>query len=178
MEAANPYLVWREDGVDWWVTAFGVEQAAVLDAVAPVELSSEPVRLTDPTGRVVQVADRPPDTGSTMVVLSYEVPGGTAPSPLGGGSGQRTGCEPTDRVQVVIEQFAPGGSGILVDNVSGSLGQALGWQLVTVDGRPVLRTPDAAEVPVVSGGSRSPTDPMPASRSRSRVLLRPPTPTR
>ena len=63
-----------------------MEQAAVIDAVAPLELSSDPVRLTDPTGRVVQVADRPPDTAPTMVVLSYEAPGGTAPSALGGGT--------------------------------------------------------------------------------------------
>ena len=85
-----------------------------------------------------------------MVLLSYEAPDGTAPSLLGGGTAS-DGGETTDRVQVVIEQFAPGGSGILVDNVNGSLGQVVGWQLVTVGGRPVLRTPDDAEFPVVSG---------------------------
>lgn len=161
MEAANPYLMWREDGVDWWISAFGMEQAAVIDAVAPVELSDDPVRLTDPTGRLVQVADRPGEQGSTMVLLSYEVAGGTAASPLGSGTMPDDGSRPeaaerTDRVLVIIEQFAPGGSGILVDNVSGSLGQAIGWQLTTLDGRPVLRTPDDAQIPVVSGEAQVP----------------------
>lgn len=154
-QADDPYLLWREDGVDWKVSAFGMEKAAVVDAVAPVELSDDPVQLTDPTGRLVQVADRPADLGSTMVLLSYEVPGGSATPPFGAGTESDDG-EPTDRVLVIIEQFAPGGSGILVDNVSGSLGQAVGWRLVTLDGRPVLRTPDDAQIPVVSGEAQVP----------------------
>jgi hypothetical protein len=159
LEAGNPFLVWQEGGIDRWATASGMDRAAVMDALAPVELSVEPVRLTDPTGRLVQVAERPREPGSTMVVLGYEVPGGTATSPLSSGTVPDVGtpsggAEPTDRVLVVIEQFAPGGAGILVDTVSGWLTQAIGWQLVTVDGRPVLRTPAEAAIPVASGGAQ------------------------
>jgi hypothetical protein len=152
--AADPLLVWREDGVDRWATAAGLERAALLDALAPVLMAKGSARLTDPTGRMVQVAERPTEPASTFVVLSYEVPRGTAASALGAGTagGGRPGGPPTDRVLVVIEQFAPGGSGILVD-ISGSLGQSVGWQLGTVDGRPVLRTPDDAGIPVISGAA-------------------------
>jgi hypothetical protein len=161
IQAGNPYLVWKEDGVDRWAAAFDMDQAAVVDALAPVELSGDPVRLTDPTGRLVQVAERPGEEGSTLVLLSYEVSGGTAASALGGGTmpddGMRSGRpEQTDRVLVLIEQFAPGGSGILVDTMSGSLGQAIGWRLLTVDDRPVLRTPEDADIPVVSGEGQVP----------------------
>jgi hypothetical protein len=165
LEAGNPFLVWQEDGVDRWATASGMDRAAVIDALAPVELSDDPVRLTDPTGRLVQVAERPREPASTMVLLGYEVPGGTATSPLSGGTVPDVGtppggaaatdrAEPTDRVLVVIEQFAPGGAGILVDTVSGWLTQAIGWRLVTVDGRPALRTPAGAAIPVASGGAQ------------------------
>jgi hypothetical protein len=159
--AANPFVVWREDGVDRWATAAGLERAAVLDALTPVELAGDSVRLTDPTGRLVQVAERPSEPASALVVLAYEVAGGTATSPLGagtaggdtpGGGTAGAGGARTDRVLVLIEQFGPGGSGILVDS-TGALGQSVGWELGTVDGRLVLRTPDEAEIPVISGAA-------------------------
>lgn len=148
--AAHPYLTWREGGVDLWVSAAGLEAAQVVDALDQVELSAEPLRIEDPTGRLVLAGERPAGSPSTIVVLTYEVPGGTARGLFGSGPDGAT----TDRVQVLVEQFAQGGSGVLVTDVSGSLGTALGWSYDASGATPVLRSGADAPEPVVSSASQ------------------------
>lgn len=114
-------ITWSEDGTTWWVQTSGIDEAEALALVERAELGER--GLSDPEGRLVEIAHRPtPSVGTTM--LAYSVDGLDQP------------------VEVLVEEYGEGGSGIEVTGSEPFLGPKAGLRVTEIDGRLALRGTD------------------------------------
>jgi hypothetical protein len=152
VDAMHERIIWDEDGTSWTAAFTGADATEVAEALASVDLSSGSAAITDPTAKLVAVAVRPDDSPSELTVLTYDVSGGTAWPTMGGSGMTDTGSEeppPTDVVEVIIERFSDGGSGVSVQNGASTLGELVGLRIDGSGPGAVLRGESGLGVPMV-----------------------------